>query len=50
VFPYSIHYYLTTSQFERQKNAPEKRIERYIKNYQEYVDLDKYIAEEETLT
>jgi hypothetical protein len=49
VFPYSLHYYLTITQFERQENTPEKRIVTYINNVQEHIDLDKYIAEEEAL-
>jgi hypothetical protein len=50
VFPYSLHYYLATTQFERQENTPEKKIASYIKNIQERIDLDKYIAEEEALS
>lgn len=49
VFPFSLHYYLTITQFARQENTPEKRIAGYIKNVQEYIDLDKYIAEEEAV-
>jgi hypothetical protein len=50
VFPFSVHYYLTIIQFERQENTPEKRIAAYIENIQESIDFDKYIAEEEALS
>ncbi len=50
IFPYSLHYYLTISNFEKQENTDEKRIASYIENVQETIDLDKYIAEEESLS
>ncbi|GAH14221.1 unnamed protein product, partial [marine sediment metagenome] len=50
VFPYSLHYYLTVSQFEKQENTPENRISSYIENVQESIDFDKYIAEEESIS
>ena len=50
IFPYSLHYYLTVSQFEKQENTPENRIATYIENVQESIDLDKYIAEEESIS
>ncbi len=50
IFPYSMHYYITVTQFEKQENTPERRVESYIKKVQESVNLDKYIAEEEALS
>ena len=50
IFPYSMHYYITITQFEKQENTPERRVESYIKKVQESVNLDKYIAEEEALS
>ena len=50
VFPYSMHYYLTITQFEKQENNPEKKIDAYIEKLQESIDIDKYIAEEEALS
>lgn len=50
VFPYSMHYYITITQFERQENTPEKRIASYIDKMQEQIDFDRYIAEEEALS
>ncbi len=50
IFPYSLHYYVTITQFEKQQNTPERRIASYIERVQEQVDLDKYIAEEEALS
>lgn len=47
IFPYSIFYYKTTSFFIRQERAPEKLIEQLIQESQDFLDLDKYIAEEE---
>lgn len=46
-FPYSIFYYKTINSFIQQERAPEKLIEQKIQNSQEFLDLDKYIAEEE---
>ena len=50
IFPYSLHYYLTISNFEKQENTDEKRISSYIENVQESIDLDRYIAEEEAFS
>jgi len=50
VFPYSLHYYITITQFEKQENTPERRIAAYIENIQESIDFDKYIAEEESIS
>lgn len=50
IFPYSMHYFLTISQFEKQENTPERKIASYIEKVQEHVDFDKYIAEEEALS
>lgn len=50
IFPYSLHYYITITQFEKQRNTPERKIASYIEKVQEQVDFDKYIAEEEALT
>lgn len=50
VFPYSLHYYITITQFEKQENTPERRIAAYIENVQESIDFDRYIAEEEALS
>jgi hypothetical protein len=50
VFPYSMHYYITITQFEKQQNTPERRIASYIEKVQEKIDFDKYIAEEEALS
>lgn len=50
VFPYSMHYYLTITQFEKQENTPERRIEAHIERVQELIDFDRYIAEEEALS
>ena len=50
VFPYSLHYYLTITSFEKQDSTHEKRIDSYIENVQESIDLDRYIAEEESLS
>ena len=50
VFPYSLHYYVTITQFEKQENTPERRIAAYIENVQESIDFDKYIAEEESVS
>lgn len=50
VFPYSLHYYLTISTFEKQENTDEKKIASYIENVQESLDFDRYIAEEEALS
>jgi len=50
VFPYSLHYYITITQFERKENTPERRIAAYIENVQESIDFDRYIAEEEALS
>ena len=50
VFPYSLHYYVTISQFEKQENTPENRIATYIEKVQESIDFDKFIAEEESLS
>jgi len=50
VFPYSLHYYITITQFEKQENTPERRIAAYIENVQESIDFDKYIAEEESVS
>ncbi|MFX1455184.1 MAG: hypothetical protein ACFFDB_07380 [Promethearchaeota archaeon] len=49
IFPYSIQFYLIIYQFERQENIPENRVNSYIKNIQESIDFDKYIAEEEAM-
>jgi len=50
IFPYSLHYYITVTQFEKQENTPERRIAAYIENVQERIDFDKYIAEEESVS
>ncbi|MHA1987200.1 MAG: hypothetical protein ACW98D_11215 [Promethearchaeota archaeon] len=50
IFPYSLHYYLTVSQFEKKENTPENRIASFIENVQESIDFDKYIAEEESIS
>jgi len=50
IFPYSMHYYITITQFEKQKNTPEKKVAAYIENIQESIDFDKYIAEEEAFS
>lgn len=50
IFPYSLHYYVTITQFEKQQNTPERRIASYIEKVQEHIDFDKYIAEEESLS
>ncbi|MFW9823116.1 MAG: hypothetical protein ACFFE4_09285 [Candidatus Thorarchaeota archaeon] len=49
IFPYSIHFYLIIFQFEKQENSPENQVNSYIKNRQEMIDFDKFIAEEEAL-
>lgn len=49
IFPYSVHYYITITQFERQENTPEKRISSYLDTLKEQIDFDRYIAEEEEL-
>lgn len=50
VFPYSLHYYHTITSFEKQENTDERKIASYIEGVQESVDLDRYIAEEESLS
>jgi len=50
IFPYSLHYCITVTQFEKQENTPERRIAAYIENVQERIDFDKYIAEEESVS
>jgi len=47
IFPYSIFYYKTASTFIKQEREPEKIVQKTIKESQELIDLDKYIAEEE---
>lgn len=50
VFPYSLHYYITIAQFEKQENTPERKVATYIEDIQEQIDFDKYIAEEESVS
>ncbi|MFX1315412.1 MAG: hypothetical protein ACFE9T_06075 [Promethearchaeota archaeon] len=46
-FPYAIFYYQTITHFAKDENTPEEVISKFIETKQEYLDLDKFIAEEE---
>jgi hypothetical protein len=47
IFPYTIFFYRTMSDYEKLENTPEKIILNLIKETQEPLDLDKLIAQEE---
>jgi hypothetical protein len=49
VFPYSLHFVLTSLTIERDQSNPEIQIEKIIQNVQESLDLDEIIAEEELI-
>jgi len=47
IFPYALFYYQTINNFKSKQQSPKKVIQRYIKNVQEPLDLDRLIAKEE---
>ncbi|MFX1377899.1 MAG: hypothetical protein ACFFA4_02300 [Promethearchaeota archaeon] len=47
IFPYSIFYFKTISNFIQRERNPEKQMHKIIQDSQELIDLDQYIAEEE---
>jgi len=47
IFPYSVYYILSTFVQERNYRLPEIQIEEIIKEIQEPIDIDEFIAEEE---
>jgi len=47
IFPYTLFYFSTVSQFERESTTPENIVRNIINKTQELLDLDKFIAQEE---
>ncbi|MFX0072881.1 MAG: hypothetical protein ACFFAO_17530 [Candidatus Hermodarchaeota archaeon] len=47
IFPYTIFYYQTAVKFRLQIYTPKKIVDNYLETFQETIDIDKLIAQEE---
>lgn len=47
LFPYTVFYYRTITQYEQEDHTVEKQLSKIVEKYQEYIDFDTLIAKEE---